>query len=122
MRADVIDQILAMALHTAYDCQTAIVSMEVILNLTQSPETHSYIVRREVMEKVLEIHEQRYKMVIQEQSLQTQQGKKEDLNVVNALKYVILPTLTHTMSCMQIHNVHVYMYHDHVFNSTQVLY
>ena len=74
------------------------------------------------MEKVLEIHEQRYKMVIQKQSSQIQQGKKEELNTVNALKYVIRST--HIMSCMQIHSVHVYnviyMYHDS--NSTQVLY
>ena len=69
MRTDVIYQTLAMALHPAYDCQTAKFSVETILNLTQSPETHSYIVRREVVEKMLEICKQRNKMLNQESLL-----------------------------------------------------
>jgi hypothetical protein len=57
-RTDVVDQILAMALHPAYaDCKTAIESVETILNLTQSPEIHAYIIRKEVLEKVLKICE-----------------------------------------------------------------
>ena len=59
MRTDVIDQVLAMALHPLSDCQTAKVSVDVILNLTESPETHIYIVRKEVVESMLEICEQK---------------------------------------------------------------
>ena len=55
MKTDIIDQILAMALHPAYDCYTAKVSVDVLLNLTQCPLTHAYIVRREVVENMLEI-------------------------------------------------------------------
>ena len=81
MRTDVIDQILAIALHPAYECETAKTSVEVILNLTESPETHTYITRREIVEKMLEICEQRHKMINQ----QSQQG---DRGMVNVLKYV----------------------------------
>ena len=88
MRTDVIDQILAMALHhSAYDCFTAILSMQIILNLTQSPETHTFIVRREVVEKMLEICEQRHRMIT-EQSSQTlnQQAVKEDSIMISVMK------------------------------------
>ena len=89
MKADVIEQILAIALHPAYDCYTAKVSVETILNLTQHPESHAHIVRKEFIETMLEMSEQRYKMISQ-QSAQTLnlQGKKEDPMVINALKYV----------------------------------
>ena len=79
-RTDVVDQILAMALHPAYaDCKTAIESVETILNLTQSPETHTYIVRREVLEKLLEI------CMLKQIDPVTQM---EDAVTVNTLKYV----------------------------------
>ena len=79
-RTDVIDQILAMALHPAYaDCKTAIESVETILNLTQSPETHTYIVRTEVLEKLLET------CMLKQIDPLTQ---KEDTVTVNTLKYV----------------------------------
>ena len=87
-RTDIINQILAMGVHPAFDCRVAKMSIDVIVNLTQSPETHAYIVRREFVEKMLEICEQRYKMV-NERSSQTRQGKKEDPMVVGILKYVI---------------------------------
>ena len=79
-----IDQVLAIALHPAYDYENAEMSLYVILNLVQSPEAHTFIVRREVMEKMLEICEQRHKMVNQ----QTQHGKKENVMVISVLRYV----------------------------------
>ena len=87
METDVIEQILAIALHPAYDCYTAKVSVETILNLTQCPETHAHILRKEYLEIVLEICEQRHRMISQP-SAQTLQGRKEDPMVINALKYV----------------------------------
>ena len=91
MRKDIIDQMLAIALHPVYDCRTARMSVEMIFSLTQSPETHIYIIWKEVVEKMLEICELRHKMVIQ-QSSQSQQRKKEDLMKVNILKYVTVPS------------------------------
>ena len=87
MRTDVIDQTLAMALHPAYNCKKAMVSVCMMLNLTQSAETHTYIIRREVVEKLIEICELRHKMA-NERLLQTQQGEKEDPMEVNVLRYV----------------------------------
>ena len=81
MQTDVIDQILTMALNPACNCYTAKVSVEVMLNLTQSPQAHTYIVRREVMENMLEICEQKQKMV-SEQSSQSQETKEEDVVVL----------------------------------------
>ena len=80
-RTDVIDQVLAIVLHPAYDYENA---ETLILNLVQSPEAHTFIVRREVMEKMFEICEQRHKMV----NHQTQQGKKENMMVISVLRYV----------------------------------
>ena len=54
-RADVVDQTLAVALHPLCECDTAMVSVNMIQNLTQSSETHVSIVRKEVVEKMLEI-------------------------------------------------------------------
>ena len=87
MKSDVIDQIQAIAMHPAYDCYTAKVSVELILYLTQSPETHIYIIRREVVESMLEICEQRNKM-INLQSSQSHRRNRKDPMVVNVLKYV----------------------------------
>ena len=86
VRGDIIDQILAIALHPVYDWYTAQISVETILNLTQSPKTHTYIVRREVIENMLEICEQRCKMINQQLS-QIQPGEEEEANV---LKYVTI--------------------------------
>ena len=90
-RADVINQMLAMALHPAYSCKIARMSVEMIFGLTQSPKTHIYCIRREVVEKMLEICKQRHKMIIQQPS-QSQQRIKEDLMKVNVLKYVTVPS------------------------------
>ena len=94
MRTDVIDQILAIPMHPAYSCYTAKVSVQMIVGLTQSPETHQYIATRETAEKLLEICDQRQKMVIQQSTL-FQQRKKEDLMIVNVLKYVVVKVLPH---------------------------
>ena len=93
MRTDVIDQTLAIAMHPAYDCKTAIVSMSMILCLAQSPEAHTYIARKEIVENVVEMCEQKQKIVSEQSSdsSQSQQRKKEDPMVVNALKYVTIP-------------------------------
>lgn len=85
MRTDVIDEILAIALHPAYDCKMTLVSASIFLNLTQSPETHAYIIRSEVVESMLEVCEQRYKMINQ-QSIWSQLREKEDPMVINLLK------------------------------------
>ena len=99
MKTDVIDQVLAIALHPAYDCDTAKVSVELILNLTQSPETHTYIIRREVVETLLEVCEKRHKM-INLQSSQTHQRKKEDPMMVNVLYGFEVCSLLLIRSCI----------------------
>ena len=82
-------------MHPAYDCDTAHTSVEVIVNLAQSPKTHPYIVTREIAEKLLEVCDQRHKMTIQQSTL-SQQRKKKDLMIVNVLKYVVIvKTLLH---------------------------
>ena len=91
-RTDVIDQMLAMALYPVYGCNTAIASVTTIQSLAQSPEAHVYIAWEEVMENMLKACEQKQKIII-EQSLQPQQGKKEDPMAISALKYVT--TLPH---------------------------
>ena len=115
-RTDVIDQILAMALHPVYDCDVAKDSMDIILNLTQSPETHNYIVTRDVVEKMLEICKQRSKMV-NEQSSKTHQGEKNNLMLVNALKYVALSHFSAPLSFSFTHTQHMQTH-----SSIQVLY
>ena len=123
IRTDVIDQILAMALHPTYDSKTAKVSVETILNLTQSPETHAYIVRREVVEKMLEICEQRYKMINQQLSLSWQR-KKEDPMGINVLKYVTVtyppnfPSLPPVLLSLLNHtHAHIHITQSHTHSS-----
>ena len=91
-RTDVIDQILAIALHPAFDSRMGKTSVDVILNLTQSPETHSYIVRKEVVENLLKICEVKRKRMTSEQSQESlqEQDEKEHPMVVNLLKYVTI--------------------------------
>ena len=91
MRTDVIDQILAIALHPAYDCNTAIASVTTIQSLVQSPEAHVYIARNVVMENMLEACEKKQKIISDQQSFQSWQRKQEDPMVVKALKYVVIP-------------------------------
>ena len=80
MRADVIDQVMAIALHPVYDCKTAIVSVYVIMNLTQSLEAHPHIVRTKLIEDMLEMCALKHS----EQSPQSQ-TEKEDPMAVKAL-------------------------------------
>ena len=89
MRTDVIDQILAIAMHPAYDCNTAAVSVAMIQCLTQSPEAHVYIARKEAVENMLQMCELRQKMVSDEQSL-AQEAEKEHAVMINTLKYVAI--------------------------------
>ena len=84
-RADIIDQILAIALHPHCECRTAMVSVNVILNLIQSPETHVSIVREEVVEKMLEIQK-----MFDEQSSALFSSRSEDRMEISALKYVAI--------------------------------
>ena len=86
MRTDVIDRILAMAVHPAYDCQTARVSASMIQCLTQSPEAHVYIARKEVVEDMLKICEQKQKLFSDQQASRYWLERKEDPLVVMAQK------------------------------------
>ena len=89
MRTDVIDQILAIALHPAYDCDTAIASVTTIQSIVQSPEAHVFITWKEAVENMLEMREQKQK-IVSERSSEFQQRKQEDPMVINALKYVLM--------------------------------
>ena len=82
-RAEVVDQTLAVALHPYCECRTAMVSVNVILNLIQSPETHVSIVREEVIEKMLEIQK-----IFDEQL--SAQSSSEDRMEISTLKYVAI--------------------------------
>ena len=84
MRTDVTDQILGIAMHPAYDCKTAIVSASMILCLAQSLDAHKYIVRKEVVENMLEMCEMKQKMVNDEP--REGGGAKEEQIAVYALK------------------------------------
>ena len=83
MRADVFDQMLAVALHPLCECNTAMVSVNVIENLTKSPETHVSIVREEVVEKMLKIQK-----TFDEQL--SAQSSSEDRMEISVLKYVAI--------------------------------
>ena len=83
MRTDAIDQILAVAMHPGYDWKIAKVSMEIFSNLAESPETHAYLVRRDRVENMLKVIEQRFIAIIQRASLTHQQRKQEDLMFAN---------------------------------------
>ena len=84
-RAEVVDQTLAVALHPYCECRTAMVSVNVILNLIQSPKTHVSIVREEVVEKMLEIQK-----MFGEQSSALFSSRSEDGMEISALKYVAI--------------------------------
>ena len=87
MRTDIIDQILALAVHHTNECSTARVSANMIQCLTQSPDAHVYIARKEVVENMLVICERKRKLkIISEQSSLSNQGLKEHPMVVNALR------------------------------------
>ena len=84
MRTDAIDQAMAIALHPAFDCRTALLSAMFIRCLTQSPEAHLHLVRTGVVEDMLEMCALRLKLV-SEQSPQPQ-AEKEDPMMVKALQ------------------------------------
>ena len=65
MRADVVDQILAIACHSGYIIIAPILSVNMIMNLAQSPGAHPYLVRTEVIEDLLKIHTVREKLVVE---------------------------------------------------------
>ena len=90
-RADVIDQVLEMALHPGYGCVIPLMSASIMIGLTQSPEAHAYIAWKVVVEKMIEICKLRYRMVSEQQSSRSQQEEKEDPMAVNDLKYVSIP-------------------------------
>ena len=118
MRTDVVDQVLEIAVHPAYDCMTSKMSVEVIHSLAQSPKTHTYIVRREILEKMLEICEQRYKMINQ-QSSQTQKRKEKDLMEFNLLKCVAISPLCFYLITILLHICSLYK-HQHIeFSSSR---
>lgn len=81
-RADVIDQALAVALHPLCECRTAMISVNVILNLTQCPEVHGSIVRKEIVEKMLEIQKVFFK--------RSARTPSEERMEISALKYVAI--------------------------------
>ena len=93
-RTDVIDQTLAIALHPLCECRTAMVSVNVILNLIESPKAHVSIVRKEVVEKMLQIHELQQRMV--EEPPAQAEVQSEDQLEISALKYV---TITPPFHC-----------------------
>ena len=95
MKLHVIDQILAMAMHPSYNCETAQVPVAVLILVTQSPGAHRYIVRKGVVKNMLEVCQLKQKMVSEQQSSQSQQGEKEDLMAINVLKYVTIIFLYH---------------------------
>ena len=98
MRKDVIDQILEIAMHPGYRCMVAVMSVGIIVNLAHSPETHPYIITREIAEKLLKVYDQRQKMILIQQPIVTQKGREEDTMVVSVLKYVVVvKTLPHTI-------------------------
>ena len=71
MRTDAIDQAMAIALHPACNCETAVISAALILCLAQSLKAHPFLIRTELMEGMLEVCALRHKLV-NEQSLQPQ--------------------------------------------------
>lgn len=84
MRRDVVDQTMAIALHPVYDCKTAIVSASLILCLTQSPEAHVHLARKELVKDMMEMCALKRKMVME--SLPQPQGEKEDPMSICALE------------------------------------
>ena len=102
-RTDIIDQILAIALHPLCECRTAMVSVTVIVNLIESPKAHVSIIRKEVVEKMLQIHELQQRMVEEPSA----QDPLEDLSEISVLKYVAITPPSH---CPYFVHVHTYTY------------
>ena len=82
MRRGVIYQIQIMALHPRYDFKATRRSVTIIHRLTQSPEAHVYIVKKDAVEDMLEICEGK----ITSMQAQRSRGRMEDPVVIKALK------------------------------------
>jgi hypothetical protein len=91
MKPLVIDHILEMAMHSSYDSEAAQVPMCVLLNVTQSPRAHRFIVREGVVKKMLQVCELKQTMISEQQLTQSQQGEKKDPMEITVLKYVAIP-------------------------------
>jgi hypothetical protein len=91
MKPLVIDQLLAMAMHSSYDCEAAQESMGVLINVTQSPRAHRFIIREGVVKKMLQVCELKQTMISEQQLTQSQQGEKKDPMEITVLKYVAIP-------------------------------
>ena len=102
--SDVIDQTLAIAQHPNCDLSMPVA---VILNLSLAPESHSHIVRREVVEKMLEMCDHKQQK-IDEQSSQSQQGEKEDPMKVYLLKYVYFSPIYTTVQSFSHTHTHTH--------------
>ena len=126
MRPLLIDQILAMAMHSSYDSEAAQVPMGVLINVTQSPKAHRFIVREGVVKKMLQVCELKQTIIGEQQLSQSQQGG-EDPVAITILKYVItissslflyhtspsvpLPTPTHSLTVFATHtHTHTHMH------------
>ena len=81
MRTDVSDQVLALACCPRYKALVALVSVNMIVCLAQSPGAHPYLVKTEVIEDLLKIHTVRQKLD-NEQPL----AEKEDPRAFKALQ------------------------------------
>lgn len=90
MKPLVIDQILAMAMHSSYDSEKAQVPISVLINVTQSPKAHRFIVREGVVKKMLQVCELKQTMISEQQLSQSQQGEEGDPMEINVLKYVTI--------------------------------
>ena len=55
-RSDVVDQVLAIALHPASDCNVTIECAGFVMNLAQSSDAHPFLVRTEVAEDMLRMN------------------------------------------------------------------
>ena len=134
MRPLVIDQILAMAMHSSYDSEAAQVPMSVLINVTQSPKAHRFIVRKGIVKKMLQVCELKQTMIGEQQLSQSQQGK-EDPMAITILKYIITISsslfLYHTSPSVPLptrhpHSLTIFAHtHTHTCihsNSTQISY
>ena len=72
-RSDVIDQVLAIALHPAYDCNITIQCAGFVMNLAQSPDAHPYLIRTEVMEDMFKMNKQSRDQGVEQAAIMTLQ-------------------------------------------------
>ena len=137
MRPLLIDQILEMAMHSSYDSEAAQVPMGVLINVTQSPKAHRFIIREGVVKKMLQVCELKQTIIGEQQLSQSQQGG-EDPVAITVLKYVITissslflyhiissPQATPFTHCLCTHthtHTHTHIHTCTHSNSTQISY